>query len=444
MLRHLSLLCGLTLLLAGAVALGIRSKEREGWAAQAYARVDEIFWLTMRYFEAAGGAPPWLLRPAVYEGEGVTRGADLGDGALILLAGYFAADGVADHIRLIRRDGTVVARWSLRALELQQGDNVHGILMDPDGTVTFNLHDRDLVQLDRCGVPRFRTPGTFHHSLFRAEAGGFWALGSNLLPRWKVKADYLWPHTSRFFRRLSEEQAAAFGWPHIFDDTVVRLDKEGRPLREFSLHESLHDSGLDHLLAAIPIGEHRLSHSNSIQELSAELAPAFPMFEAGDLLISTRLLHTLLVVDPDTRKVKWHQTGPWRWQHDARFQPDGTITLFNNQYRRLLRHFENPSLRSNILRVDPASGEISVAMGSEIAKEARFYSSRQGQHQFLPGGDILVVEADRGRVIQYSPQGETRWEFLNRFDADRVGQLPNAYVYPADYFQVDDWSCPPR
>ena len=444
MLRYLSLLCGLILLLTAAVALGIRSHERGGSAAMLYAWVKEIFWLTSRHFEAAGGAAPWFLLPAMHEGNGVTRGADLRDGALILLSGYIAGDGRTDHVRLVRRDGTAVARWNLAALDLRHGDHIHGILLDPDGSITFNLHDRDLVQLDRCGVPRFQTPGTFHHSLFRAEAGGFWALGANLLPRWKAAADYLWPHTSEFFRERTEEEAAAFGWPEIFDDTIVRLDEQGQTLLEFSLHEVLHDNGLGHLLAARQVGEHRLSHSNSIQELSTAMAPAFPMFEAGDLLISTRLLHTLLVVDPDTRKVKWHQTGPWRWQHDARFQPDGTITLFNNQYRRLLRHFENPDLHSNILRVDPASGEISVAMGSEIAEEARFYSSRQGQHQILPGGDILVVEADRGRAVQFGPGGEIVWEFVNRFDADRMGHLPNAYLYPADYFQVDDWSCPQR
>ena len=351
----------------------------------------------------------------------------------------------ADYARLIRRDGSEVARWSLKALKPTSTDIVHGILAEPDGTLTLSLYERTLAQVDRCGAPSFQLEGPFHHDLTRAESGGYWALGANLLPRWEATEAYLWPHASDFFRSKTEAEIETedLGHTHIRDDTIVRLDEQGRRLLEFSLHKVLYEGGLGHLLGMRDIGRERLTHSNSIQELPTGMAPAFPMFAAGDLLLSLRLVNTLLVMDPATRRIKWHQTGPWYHQHDARFQPDGTITLFNNRYLSYLGT-PNPSLRSNILRVDPATGEVSVVMGSEISEGAGFYTSARGQHQMLPSGDVLVVQAEGGRVVQFSPQGEILWEYINRYDEGQVAQIVNAYVYPAGYFQVDDWSCPPR
>lgn len=89
MLRHLSLLCGLTLVVTVSVAFGIRSERHQGYAAQVY----EALGLAWREAQAATGSPPWLLYTALHEGEGVTRGADIDDGALVLLAGFLPRTG---------------------------------------------------------------------------------------------------------------------------------------------------------------------------------------------------------------------------------------------------------------------------------------------------------------------------------------------------------------
>ena len=60
----------------------------------------------------AGGEPTDFLQPARKPGKGVTmtnRRAD--DGKLVLLAGFF--DG-GNELRLVRRDGSAVARWPVR------------------------------------------------------------------------------------------------------------------------------------------------------------------------------------------------------------------------------------------------------------------------------------------------------------------------------------------
>ena len=448
--RRLLLPGAIAALLAMAVALGIHSERHGGRAAQAYVRVPETLWLAWRDLLEAFGVPPWFLDDALHAGNGVTRGADIDDGALILLAGWFPG---GDRLRLIRRDGTPVARWDLRGIRLR---GIHGIHLDAQGAPIFNAEQKSLVRLDRCGKILLQLPGRFHHSVTPSQKGGWWVLDLDDVPRWEAPADYLPPHTSEFFRSKGEGGIESFAKPLLWDDTVVRMEKDGTVAQKFSIAKLVHDGGLGHVFHKYTlVGNQELTHSNSVQELSAALAPAFPIFEAGDLLLSLRAPHMLLVVNPDTREIKWHQIGPWAWQHDAQFQPDGTITLFNNNHRakRLaVQDFSlqtqwyryNPDLHSNILRVDPATGGVDVVAGREISAESHFYTRDRGQHQMLPNGDVLVVENSHGRVVQFSPRGEIAWEYINRYNEDHAAEVVNAYVYPPGYFQVDGWSCPAR
>jgi hypothetical protein len=37
-------------------------------------------------------------------------------------------------------------------------------------------------------------------------------------------------------------------------------------------------------------------------------------------------------------------------------------------------------------------------------------------------------------------EGETVWEYINRYDEERVAVISKANRYDRDYFEVDDWS----
>ena len=384
-MKRLSILCGLVLLTLVALGHGVRSGQRDGSVAQAFAWADENLRLAQRGVQAAAGIPHWFFFPAHHQGSGVTRGAGLDDGALILLTGYFPDSG--DHIRLVRRDGSLVARWNLDGVDKEAHHLVHGISMAPDGSPTFTLLHHALVGLDRCGEVALQMPGNYHHQVVPAEGGGWWTLDYDEISRQEAPADYLPPHTSDFFRSLDQKALEEFGWPHLWDETVVRLNPGGEVLQKFSIPKLLYKSGMRHILQRFRrVGQRGLAHSNSVQELSAELASAFPMFAAGDLLLSLRNLHMLLVVDPGTLRIKWHQIGPWAWQHDPQFQPDGTVTLFNNGHRPIEElayqdagpYLHNPDLHSNILRVDPADGGTEVVAGREISEESHFYNRQPG------------------------------------------------------------------
>jgi hypothetical protein len=140
--------------------------------------------------------PKDFVQPARYEGEGVTiNRAQNGQDDLILLVGFFED---STGLRLIRRDGTVIANWPVRFSEIMPQPekflgrevpttdwniDTHGALALPDGSVVFNFEYGGLVKLDRCGNVVWTLARRTHHSVEVAEGGGFWVPGRRYLPK---------------------------------------------------------------------------------------------------------------------------------------------------------------------------------------------------------------------------------------------------------------------
>ena len=450
----LAFVASLTVLLAvGFTAFGIRlGRDRPPLYALLNAVTDKMALAVRqpaRYLSVAPVAE--LVQPARHPGSGVTRNEVGADDSLILLAGFI--DGQS-RLRLIRRDGTTVADWpasfnthfprsefpELNAGRSDLAVDLHGAEIRPDGSVLFNYEYSGLVRLDRCGKLLWQLPHMTHHSVSPARGGGYWVPGRNL---WRAGAEpvaYLpWPPPVR-------------PAPVILDDLILRVSETGRITTAVSVSRVMAESGLGALLTAgralaadREAKEFEVVHLNKIEELSAEMAPAFPQFEAGDLLLSLRDYNLLMVIDPDTWRVKWHQIGPWLRQHDPRFAADGTILLFNNNsYRLRLGRFDWPdpdaSPKSNIMRLDPVTGQTTILYGDRPGEA--FHSTIRGKQQPAPGGGILITEPEAGRVFQIGPERRLVWEYINRFDAELVGEINVAKAYPASYFTIDDWSCP--
>lgn len=431
----------------GAFAAGVHAaKFRTG----AYEVADQAMGLVRSALTPAGrqrlsmGLAAEHVQPARRQGAGVTVNARPDDGALVMIAGYF--DG-GNEIRLIRRDGTPVRRWpiSYSALfpEIAKADlsvDLHGTLLMPEGDPVFNIEYHGAARLDRCGAPVWTIPQPLHHSVELAEAGGFWIPGRNAMTVDDPAVDRFTPFTQSGFPAL------------MLEDLILHVSDDGQVLSWKSVPEILYDNALEPLMTATGnsirsgLGDRdELVHVNKIAELSSDLAPAFPMFAAGDLAISMRELNLIIVVEPGTWTVKWHSIGPWRRQHDPEFQPNGRIGVFNNnvygiaydahQWTRL----DWPRV-TNIMEIDPATGETEVVFGERPGQE--MLSVIRGKHEILPDGGRLITEFDAGRVIETDADGTIVWEYVNAVDADFVGELTEARLYPADYFEVTDWSCP--
>lgn len=389
------------------------------------------------------------LQPSRGMGAGVITPMVPDDGALVLLMGFFDKENQA---RLIRRDGEVVRKWSLdyfehfpdpeaRPCNLSHPLKVdpHGAHVTPQGDLVFNYEYCGTVKMDRCSAVQWTINGETHHSLIPAVGGGYWILGRQT---WRAANE---PDRFPPFSAYAENAV-------IREDTVLRVSETGEILEEHSIPKMIRDSGLEAILTSDGRDYRRdngrrkeLLHSNKVAELTADIADAFPLFEAGDLAFSMRQLNLIIVVDGETKQVKWHQTGPWLRQHDPEFRPDGRISIFNNNLYRTSYigkqqlDVSTPA-RTNIIVIDPVTRETEVVFGERPGEE--MLSVIRGQHELLPDNGILITEFDGGRILQVDGNRQVVWEYVNEYDADFVGELTNSKVYPAGYFENEWTSCP--
>lgn len=385
------------------------------------------------------------LQPSRGQGDGVTVNKTPEDGALILMAGFFDEETQA---RLIRRDGSVVRKWSLDYLEHfpDTGEracerassldvDVHGAHLTPRGELVFNYEYCGAVKLDRCGGVIWELAKPTHHSVVPAMSGGYWLVGQ-----------YQWPGDEQP-DRFPPFSTAAQGQT-ILEDTILKIGEDGEVLQEVSIPELMRENSLEALLTATgddirldTVNRAELVHANKVAELPSEIADAFPLFAAGDLVISMRDLNLVIVVDPAAKTVKWRQTGPWLRQHDPEFRPDGRISIFNNNvYRTAYDNYHtvlDTPFTTNIIAIDPATRETEVLFGEKPGQE--MLAVIRGQHELLEDDGMLITEFDAGRVLEVDADGEILWEYVNAYDDDFVGEVTNAALYPADYF-TEDWT----
>jgi hypothetical protein len=378
-----------------------------------------------------GIRPTDFLSPIRYDGNGVvTHESARAVPGLTLLTGFFDDQ---NEMRLLRLDGSIVNRWPVRFSEIfpepefiepvedrPQSDwntSVHGSLLLDDGSLIFNF-GLGTAKLDRCGVVEWTVPRMTHHSVARAESGGFW------IPSRRYVDD--------------QPQFPRLETPY-YEDTILKVSENGEVLSELSVLEILYRNNLEGFMFGRRYRTGDLTHLNDVEELSSEMADAFPMFAAGDLVISLRMEHLVLVVDPETLDVKWYRAGPWLGQHDPDFQADGSITIFSNNDD--LTPTGEVLGGSTIIEIDPETGRIEYLYGTR--PEQRAFTASMGKHQVVGDEErhILFTESKPGRVFEVDAQGRIVWEFVNRYDDLDASLITGAIRYPEDYFTFDDWTC---
>ena len=60
----------------------------------------------------------------------------------------------------------------------------------------------------------------------------------------------------------------------------------------------------------------------------------------------------------------------------------------------------------------------------------------------LDNGNTLIVESERGRVLETAPDGELLWVYNNTFDAERNGLVNEAFVIDYGFFTEGLPNCP--
>jgi hypothetical protein len=151
---------------------------------------------------------------------------------------------------------------------------------------------------------------------------------------------------------------------------------------------------------------------------------------SGNLLLSNRNTWAVYKVSGRTGGILWRLGGKrssfrlsrharFAWQHDAQQQPDGTITLFDDEAAPRAGH---------------ESRGITLALSHHRARLVRSYINRrhllagsQGNMQLLPNGNTLIGWGAKPYLSEYSPDAK-HLLFEARFP--RGGESYRAYRFP--------------
>jgi len=106
----------------------------------------------------------------------------------------------------------------------------------------------------------------------------------------------------------------------------------------------------------------------------------------------------------EQERVVWMFTGGWRFQHDPDFLDNGNILLFDN-------YGAGRWGGSRVIEVDPITS--GIVWSFEGTAEKPFGSSKFSSQQTLPNGNILISEADPGRILEVTRSKEVVWEYVD-------------------------------
>jgi Arylsulfotransferase (ASST) len=343
----------------------------------------------------------------------------LNNDGFILFSG-FEKDGNQAAIKLIRIfDGAKLIDWNIMkyvrsglADAYSPSLFIHPILM-PGGDIVTNL-DGHLIRITACADSPVWTLGKdVHHSIELDADGNLLTL--SLMPT-----------------KFSKNQVLA---EKMQDNGLLRVSAQGKVLQEDSFSEILLENGFKELL----LGHFGLTtnvdplHLNQVSEAQKTT----PYWNKGDLLISSRHLSSIFLYRPSTRKILWHQSGPWLNQHSAAFLGDSKISVLNNNVVsvELSSGFVDPDDVNEVIIYDFATQQFTQPY-KDMLEKLRPQTATEGRAQITPDGNLFFEETNNGRMFETSATG-LLWSYINSVDANDTAQLRwSRYYSKAELMQL--------
>jgi hypothetical protein len=263
-----------------------------------------------------------------------------------------------------------------------------------EGPVTpgNSLNGYGLIKIDKDSRLLWKYAEQCHHDLDVGEDGTIYALVNEIIDRVPRGLEYI-------------------PTPYMVDSIDV-ISPDGQRRKRIRLLEAFQNSDYAPMLgifekprAAAGINSRHeeelrrdVLHTNAVKVLNRSLAPKFPLFRAGQLLISPRNLDAIAVLDPHSEKVVWAARGPWHAQHDPTFLDSGHLLLFDNL---------GGLGSSRVLEFDPKTLAFPWSYPGETGKP--FFSQIRGLCQRLPNGNTLIVNSVGGEVFEVTTEREIVW-----------------------------------
>ena len=422
--RRIFLGSAASLLVLAGILLGTFAPPVKSLAAKAGNKFEDIQRNGLAYLglQPSGHMAP--LRTEIFSS--ITPDISRAAPGVTLITGLFGDKLAA---RLYDRSGEVVYEWPVDLFDLfaekkkyKYDALVHGDYLYPNGDLLVVIDHVGMAKISACGDIVWRKKNGAHHSIDVDDDGFIWA------PRGgKIYDD----------RRLADKPVKI--------DRIAKIDPAtGDEIESFELAKILLDAGLEGIIKSNRLRPEDAFHLNDVEILKKSMAAAFPMFAAGDIMLSGRNTNEIIVLDGKTHDVKWWRVGPMHGQHDPDFQSNGEITLLDNRTAEIAskkNHFMGGANGSRIIAINPANYGYRELYASDDRN--KFYSAYRGKHQMLDNGNILVTESEAGRAFETTPDGEIAWMVVSKYDDKNVGWLTSATRYPESYAAIGK-NCPAK
>jgi hypothetical protein len=378
-----------------------------------------------QYLPGSPGVPDFL-HPQVYDRAGarILEPEKIQPGlTLITTAGW------EPEPKLINREGEVVHNWQIDFDKLTGAINepveVHGSHLLPNGNLLINAGYVGTARFDACGRVQWQIPRG-HHSISRAADGSFWV-------------------SSISEKRQTKSTEYPEGFPGL--DRPVYLDKihhvaeDGEILQTINVLDVLYSNGLQRYIAKTYFGREvdpDITHLNDVEPLNPSMAKEYPLFEAGDLVVSLKHLNLVFVFDPESKEVKWHATSPFIDQHDPDFLGDGWVGIFDNNSDLTPRGTMLGG--SRIVALHPHTDSTEVLFPA--AHSDTVYTAAQGKWQRLENGNMLLTESFASRVVEVAPDGRVVWDWVHETSGNsKVPEVTEGTRYDLTRVDVASWPC---
>ena len=216
--------------------------------------------------------------------------------------------------------------------------------------------------------------------------------------------------------------------PDFYEDGFIRFSPAGKVLSRITLSGALMRAGHRHLLYGEPARSHgRYLRMNDVEPVLQD----GPFWRRDDLFVSLRAASTVLLYRPATDEVLWLQTGPWLHQHDVDVVSSSEISVYSNNAFTV--GSPDQVLGANEVYVhDFATGE-TRSPWREAMRRHDVRTVYHGGVTLFGDGSVMLEEADYGRILMLSPDGEEVWSYVNRASNGIVYMIPASRWLDAEY-----------
>ena len=183
--------------------------------------------------------------------------------------------------------------------------------LNKDGRLYYIIPWNDLVCFNTIlNKEEWRVKGAFHHSVEVDSEGNIWACGA-------TAPGSLRQNNKKLLKSQNFE-----------DQAIVKISNQGKIIDSISIADLLIDGGMEYLLfgCSNPKFVFDPIHLNHVNPVNGD----YGKIKKGTVLVSLRNLSTVLLIDPNSRKIEWSQTGPWMNQHCVNPIGNNSISVLDN------------------------------------------------------------------------------------------------------------------